>query len=203
MKIMDVQGYYREPLSIAELLCQKHAENVMKFAIERAEEYYKEHGVSPFIKSDKYDLYMVDYGWIVGRMADYFGEMIANESDEETVDYLRMRINDDFRIGAPYENIRLLVNLFDFKGILYNGNNKKYIYNLCSYESKINGKDFYFSALILNGKWLEKTPQYLMDILVKIGNNKQYVLKYFGKNVFEKAKLSNPNERVIQFGQEL
>lgn len=199
MTIMNIQSIYTETLSIAKLLHGEEADKAMEFAIERAEEFYKEHGVSPFIKSDKYDLYMVDYGWIVGRMADYFSLSIANESDEETVDYLRMRINDDFRIGAPYENIRLLVNLFDFKGILYNGNNKKYIYNLCSYESKINGKDFYFSALILNGKWLEKTPQYLMDILVKIGDNKQYVLKYYGKKVFDKDKLNNPNEKVIQF----
>ena len=51
---MDVQVHYSEPLSIADFLCQKNAENIMKYAIERAEEYYKEHGVSPFIKSDKY-----------------------------------------------------------------------------------------------------------------------------------------------------
>ena len=196
---MDVQVYYSEPLSIADFLCQKNAENIMKYAIERAEEYYKEHGVSPFIKSDKYDLYMVDYGWIVGRMADYFAEMIANESDEETVDYLRMRINDDFRLGVEYSNIKLLVNLFDYKGILYNGSNKKFVYNLCSYESNISGKDFYFSALILNGNWVKKIPQYLVDILEKIGDNKQYVLKYYGKKVFEKAHLRNPNEKVTQF----
>ena len=196
---MNIQSIYTETLSIAKLLHGEEADKTMEFAIERAEEFYKEHGVSPFIKSDKYDLYMVDYGWIVGRMADYFALSIADESDEETMAYFRKCINDDFRLGVEYSNIKLLVNLFDYKGILYNGSNKKFVYNLCSYESNISGKDFYFSALILNGNWVKKIPQYLVDILEKIGDNKQYVLKYYGKKVFEKAHLRNPNEKVTQF----
>ena len=199
MTIMDVQVHYSEPLSIADFLCQKNAENIMKFAIERAEEYYKEHGVSPFIKSDKYDLYMVDYGWIVGRMADYFALSIADESDEETVNYLRMRINDDFRIGSVYQNIKLLVHLFESKGILYNGSNNKFAYHLLRYESNITGKEFLFSAVRLNGKWVKDMPQYLVDILEKIGDNSQYITKSFGKNVFNPELIKNPNIPIIQF----
>lgn len=196
---MNIQSIYTETLSIAKLLHGEEADKTMEFAIERAEEFYKEHGVSPFIKSDKYDLYMVDYGWIVGRMADYFALSIADESDEETVNYLRMRINDDFRIGSAYQNIKLLVHLLEFKGILYNGGNNKFAYHLLRYESNITGKEFLFSAVRLNGKWVKDMPQYLVDILEKIGDNSQYITKSFGKNVFNPELIKNPNIPIIQF----
>lgn len=199
MTIMNIQSIYTETLSIAKLLHGEEADKTMEFAIERAEEFYKEHGVSPFIKSDKYDLYMVDYGWIVGRMADYFALSIADESDEETVNYLRMRINDDFRIGSAYQNIKLLVHLLEFKGILYNGGSNKFAYHLLRYESNITGKEFLFSAVRLNGKWVKNMPQYLVDILEKIGDNSQYITKSFGKNVFNPELIKNPNIPIIQF----
>lgn len=195
----DIQHLYTEPLSIAKLLHENEPDNVMKFAIEKAKEYYNDNGVSPFIKSDKYDLYMLDYGWLVGRMADYYALSIADDSDEETIEFLKKCINDDFRIGCEYKNIRLLVDLFGFKEILYTGGNKKYAYNLCRYESKINGEEFYLSALVLDGKWIEKIPQYLKDILKNIGDRDKYVFKSFGRDSFNFRKFKNPNELPHQF----
>ena len=199
MTLEDIRYIYTEALSIAKLLHENEAENVMKYAIEKAESYYKEYGVSPFIKSDKYDLYMLDYGWLVGRMADYYAQSIADESDEETIEYFRMRINDDFHVKSEYKNIRLLVNLFHFKEILYVNTKNNYAYNLCSFESRLTGKDFIFSSLILDGKWLEKQSEYLKGILKIIGNREQYILKNYGKNVFNVENFKNPNERPHQF----
>ena len=58
---MSLHEYYSNPMDIVQFLEGEKAEKIMLSVLHSAALFHADTGLSPIVKSDKYDSYMLDY----------------------------------------------------------------------------------------------------------------------------------------------
>mgnify|MGYP000293547061 CR=1 FL=1 len=68
---MSLHEYYSNPMDIVQFLEGEKAEKIMLSVLHSAALFHADTGLSPIVKSDKYDSYMLDYFFLVSKVSDF------------------------------------------------------------------------------------------------------------------------------------
>ncbi|NBK99823.1 MAG: hypothetical protein EOM50_17795 [Erysipelotrichia bacterium] len=60
--------------------------------------------------------------------------------DKQLAEDAKNQIMDDFGMKSDQNNKRLLINLLDYKGVMYSNSDKRWVYSLKRYRGKFNDK---------------------------------------------------------------
>ena len=61
----SIYEYYTNPMDIVQFLDGDKAENLLRDVLHEATMFHAETGLSPIVKSDKYDSYSLDYFFLI------------------------------------------------------------------------------------------------------------------------------------------
>ena len=180
----QLHEFYSNPLDVTQFLDGDKAEFLMKDILQKASMFHEERGISPIVKAETYDIYMVDYYFLVNRLSEHVytafltqNEQLANEAKKQIV--------DDFGINGHYKVKRFLINVLDFKDVLFSSSDKRWVYSLKRYRGAHNGILFLISGVAINGNFIkDKLNDAEREQLEMICDPKQYVLEASGNKAF-------------------
>ena len=66
------------------------------------------------------------------------------------------QIMDDFGMKSDQNNKRLLINLLDYKGVMYSNSDKRWVYSLKRYRGKFNDNLFLISGVAMDGNFIKE-----------------------------------------------
>lgn len=197
----SIYEYYTNPMDIVQFLDEDKAERLMKNILSKAAMFHADTGLSPIIKSDKYDSYSLDYFYLVRELAEFAFDVFENQN-KELANEARKQIMQDFGLQSDSNSKRLLINLLDYKGVVYSNSDKRWVYSLKRYRGKFNDKLFLVSGIVIDGNFIkEKLSDAERERLEKIGEPNQYVVEALGsKAMFFPAGASSSKDMVLTFG---
>ena len=94
---VDTREYYTNPMDIVTFLDGDKADGFMQTVLNKAFMFHEKNGISPIIKTEKQDFYLVDYYFLVHTFSDYvFG--LLETVDEEVAPF--EILGTDHRMGV-------------------------------------------------------------------------------------------------------
>ena len=197
----SIYEYYTNPMDIVQFLDGDKAENLLRDVLHEATMFHAETGLSPIVKSDKYDSYSLDYFYLVSRLAESVFNVFEKQ-DEGLANEAKKQVMHDFGLQSDSNSKRLLINLLDYKGVVYSNNDKRWIYSLKRYRGRFNDRLFLVSGIVIDGNFIkEKLSDIERERLEKISEPSQYVLEAMGsKAMFFPAGASSSKDLVLTFG---
>ena len=152
---MSLHEYYSNPMDIVQFLEDEKAEKIMLSVLHSAALFHADTGLSPIVKSDKYDSYMLDYFFLVSKVSDFVYDAFLGR-DKQLAEDAKNQIMDDFGMKSDQNNKRLLINLLDYKGVMYSNSDKRWVYSLKRYRGKFNDKLFLISGVAMDGNFIKE-----------------------------------------------
>ena len=198
---MSLHEYYSNPMDIVQFLEGEKAEKIMLSVLHSAALFHADTGLSPIVKSDKYDSYMLDYFYLVGKVSEFVYDAFLGR-DKQLAEDAKNQIMDDFGMKSDQNNKRLLINLLDYKGVMYSNSDKRWVYSLKRYRGKFNDRLFLISGVVIDGNFIkDKLSDVERERLEKMSDAGQYVLEAIGgKAMFFPAGASSTKDVVWTFG---
>ena len=106
----------------------------------------------------------------------------------------------DFGLQSDSNSKRLLINLLDYKGVVYSNNDKRWIYSLKRYRGRFNDRLFLVSGILIDGNFIkEKLSDIERERLEKISEPSQYVLEAIGNKAMQVNFSASANQPVWSF----
>lgn len=198
---MNLHEYYSSPMDIVQFLEGEKAEKIMLSVMHNAALFHADTGLSPIVKSETYDIYMLDYFYLFSTISDFVYDAFLAR-DKELAEDAKNQIMDDFGMKSDHKNKRLLINLLDYKSVLYSNSDKRWVYSLKRYRGKFNDRLFLISGVVIDGNFIkDKLSDVERDKLEKMSDASQYVLEAIGgKAMFFPAGASSTKDVVWTFG---
>lgn len=179
--MFNILDYYASELDIVGFLDEGKAEIFMERLLRQAIVFYDENKLSPIVKSGGLNICSVDYYYLLNRLAEFAGDIVAKQTKEDVARVeVENAIRADFGVEANPKSKKLLINLFDFKNILYASSDKRWIYTLQRFRGKYNDRQFFISGVKLDGNFIKQLDKNLQIELDKIANSEQYILESTG-----------------------
>lgn len=196
---VDTREYYTNPMDIVTFLDGDKADGFMQTVLNKAFMFHEKNGISPIIKTEKQDFYLVDYYFLVHTFSDYvFG--LLETVDEEVALLVKEQIVTDFGANSNYKNKRLLINLLDYQNVLFSSTDKKWTYTLKRYRGKFNDKLFLISGVVIDSNFIkEKLGHKTIEQLEKMASNSQYILEAIGNKAMQVNFSASANQPVWSF----
>ncbi len=152
---MSLHEYYSNPMDIVQFLEGEKAEKIMLSVLHKAALFHADTGLSPIVKSETYDIYMLDYFYLVSTISDFVYDAFLAR-DKELAEDAKNQIMDDFGMKSDHKNKRLLINLLDYKSVLYSNSDKRWVFSLKRYRGKFNDKLFLISGVAMDGNFIKE-----------------------------------------------
>ena len=195
----QLHEFYSNPLDVTQFLDGDKAEFLMKDVLQKAFLFYNDKGISPIVKTEAHDIYLVDYYFLVNRLSEYVYQAFLTQS-EPLANEAKKQIVNDFGLNGGYKVKRLLINLLDFKGILYSNNDKRWVYLMKRYRGAHNGNLFLISGVAIDGNFIkDKLEDGDRAKLETIANPNAYVLEASGSKAMIIQQSSSGNNFVFSF----
>ena len=196
---VDTREYYTNPMDIVTFLDGDKADGFMQTVLNKAFMFHEKNGISPIIKTEKQDFYLVDYYFLVHTFSDYvFG--LLETVDNEVALLVKEQIVTDFGANSNYKNKRLLINLLDYQNVLFSSTDKKWTYTLKRYRGKFNDKLFLISGVVMDGNFIkERLSDVERERLEKMSDSSQYVLEAIGNKAMQVNFSASANQPVWSF----
>jgi hypothetical protein len=196
---MSLHEYYSNPMDIVQFLEGEKAEKIMLSVLHSAALFHADTGLSPIVKSDKYDSYMLDYFFLVSKVSDFVYDAFLGR-DKQLAEDAKNQIMDDFGMKSDQNNKRLLINLLDYKGVMYSNSDKRWVYSLKRYRGKFNDKLFLISGVAMDGNFIkERLSDVERERLEKMSDSSQYVLEAIGNKAMQVNFSASANQPVWSF----
>ena len=196
---MSLHEYYSNPMDIVQFLEGDKAEKIMLSVLHSAALFHADTGLSPIVKSDKYDSYMLDYFFLVSKVSDFVYDAFLGR-DKQLAEDAKNQIMDDFGMKSDQNNKRLLINLLDYKGVMYSNSDKRWVYSLKRYRGKFNDKLFLISGVAMDGNFIkERLSDVERERLEKMSDSSQYVLEAIGNKAMQVNFSASANQPVWSF----
>ena len=142
----QLHEFYSNPLDVTQFLDGDKAEFLMKDVLQKAFLFYNDKGISPIVKTEAHDIYLVDYYFLVNRLSEHVYTAFLTQS-EPLANEAKKQIVDDFGINGHYKVKRFLINILDFKDVLFSSSDKRWVYSLKRYRGAHNGILFLISGI--------------------------------------------------------
>ena len=191
----DIRDIYVEPLSIGSFLEDERAKKIMMSALNLAKMFHDEHGMCPVVQQGKMELYCIDYYFLVFAIVNYV-RTVEFAEDEEIGEFFAQKIIGDFVKDPKKKSMQLLVNIFDYKNILFSNKDKKWVIALQRYITKNSGKRFLISGVTLGIGFIKSLNPNSLKLLKKMSNRDNFVLEKVGPTCFQKED-GMPMEEVV------
>lgn len=196
---MSLHEYYSNPMDIVQFLEGEKAEKIMLSVLHSAALFHADTGLSPIVKSDKYDSYMLDYFFLVSKVSDFVYDAFLGR-DKQLAEDAKNQIMDDFGMKSDQNNKRLLINLLDYKGVMYSNSDKRWVYSLKRYRGKFNDKLFLISGVAMDGNFIkERLSDVERERLEKMSDSSQYVLEAIGNKAMQVNFSASANQPIWSF----
>lgn len=189
---------YEEPLSICAFLEGDKANKIITSALNLAKMFHDEHGMCPVVQQSKFDLYSIDYYFLVFAIVNYV-RTVEFAEDEETGEYFAQKIIGDFVTNPTKKSMQLLINAFDYKNILYANKDRKWVFTLQRFATHDKKKRFFFSGITFSIDFIEKLNDSGLKLLKEMSSKENFVLEKTGPKCFYKDDTLKPDEVVFSF----
>ena len=195
----SIYEYYTNPMDIVQFLDGDKAENLLRDVLHEATMFHAETGLSPIVKSDKYDSYSLDYFYLVSRLAESVFNVFEKQ-DEGLANEAKKQVMHDFGLQSDSNSKRLLINLLDYKGVVYSNNDKRWVYSLKRYRGRFNDRLFLVSGILIDSNFIkEKLGHKTIEQLEKMASNSQYILEAIGNKAMQVNFSASANQPVWSF----
>ncbi len=197
---MSLHEYYSNPMDIVQFLEGEKAENLMKNILRKAAMFHTDTGLSSIVKSETHDIYLLDYYFLVHQLSDYVFSFFENK-DVALAEEAKKQIVDDFGMNSKFPTKRLLINLLDYKNVMFSNSDKRWVYLLRRYKGRFNDKLFLISGVAIDGNFIkEKLSDVERERLNKISEPSQYVLEASGNKAMFVQQSEGNSSSVLTFG---
>ena len=196
---MSLHEYYSNPMDIVQFLEGDKAENLMKNILRKAAMFHTDTGLSPIVKSETHDIYLLDYYFLVHQLSDYVFSFFENK-DVALAEEAKKQIVDDFGMSSKNNVKRLLINLLDYREVMFSNTDKRWVYSLKRYRGAYNGKLFLMSGVAMGSSFIKgKLSDAEREKLEKISEPSQYVLEASGNKAMVFLQSESGTSPVLTF----
>ena len=197
---MSLREYYSNPMDIVQFLEGEKAEKILHSIIHSAALFHADTGLSPIIKAEVHDIYMLDYYYLVSKVSDFVYDAFLGK-DKQLAEDAKKQIMDDFGMKSPNKTKRLLIDLLDYKKVIYGNNDRRWTYMLKRYRGKHNNKLFLISGIAIDGIFVkEKLSDSERERLERIAHPENYVLEATGSKAMMFQESQSGESFVLTFG---
>ncbi|NCD00397.1 MAG: hypothetical protein EOL95_11960 [Bacteroidia bacterium] len=191
--------FYTNPMDIVQFLDGEKAERLMKNVLSKAVMFHTDTGLSPIVKSEAYDIYLLDYYFLVHQLSEHVFTFFENQNIA-LAEEAKKQIVDDFGMSSKNNIKRLLINLLDYREVMFSNTDKRWVYSLKRYRGAYNGKLFLMSGVVVNGNFIkEKLSDAERERLEKISEPSQYVLEASGNKAMVFHQSESGTSPVLTF----
>jgi len=194
-----IREFYTNPMDVVQFLDNDKAEKLMLYVLSKAYMFHADSGMSPVVKAEKHEMYLLDYYFLVQALCEHvFG--LFEKSDPKIALAMKERIVLDFGKDGEYKAKQLLVDLLDYKGVVYSNSDKRWLYTLKRYKGAFNEKRFLISGVVIDGNFIKNSLDEAMRLrLEKFGDCRQFVLEEVGRKALQLQQTVPDSRSVYSF----
>lgn len=194
-----IREFYTNPMDVVQFLDGDKAEKLMQYVLSKAYMFHEDSGLSAVVKAEKHDMYLVDYFFLVQALSEHvFG--LFEKNNPKIALAMKEQIIVDFGKDGEFKAKQLLVDLLDYKGVLYSNSDKRWLYTIKRYRGKFNEKRFVISGVIIDGNFIKNSLDDAMKLrLEKFGDCRQFELEEIGRKALQFQQTVPDSRSVFSF----